>query len=79
METPENIRPSLQTGEWVMSIDFKDNKLRVQEILHFYIQNSILLVKGLTFGLSTAPMEFTLVVEEDELMAQNKSTGSTST
>ena len=29
METPESVRASLQTGEWVMSIDFKDASFHI--------------------------------------------------
>ena len=69
METPETIRISLQpdfsyayfhipihTGSW--------------KYLRFHFQNQSYQFRALPFGLSTAPMEFTCVVKEVQLMAQ---------
>ena len=69
METPETIRTSLQLGEWVTSIDSKDAYFlipiqSVQEVHAFLHPGSVL-----PFGLSTAPMEFTVVAKEVKLMA----------
>ena len=101
METPERIRSSLQPGEWVTSIDFKDAYLhipihsqskkysrtpiirplwekiwiiegRIIEVLlymRFHLQGWSYQFKVLPFGLSTAPMEFTVVAKEVRLMA----------
>ena len=75
METPETIRTSLQSGEWVTSIDFKDAYFHVpihsqsRKYMRFHIQGRSYQFKALPFGLSTAPMEFTVVVKEVKLMA----------
>ena len=78
METPESIRTSLQKDEWVTSIDFKDVYFQIplnpqsRKYLCFHIQGQSYQFKALPFGLS-APMEFTMVVKEVKLLAQNKS------
>ena len=75
METPETIRTSLQLGEWVTSIDFKDAYFHIpihsqsRKYMHFHIQGQSYQFKALPFGLSTAPMEFTVVAKEVKLMA----------
>ena len=75
METPETIRTSLQTGEWVTSIDFKDAYFHIpihsqsRKYMRFHIQGQSYQLKALPFGLSTAPMEFTVVAKEVKLMA----------
>ena len=73
METPETIRTSLQEGEWVTSIDFKDVYFHVpiQEQSRKYLRQTYQF-KALPFGLSTAPMEFTVVAKEVKLMAIHK-------
>ena len=69
METPETIRTSLQAGEWVTSIDFKDTYFYIpihsqsRKYMRFHIQGRCYQFKALPFGLSTAPMEFTVVVK----------------
>ena len=74
METPEIIRTSLQPGEWVTSIDFKDAYFHIpihnqsRKYMHFHLQGRSQF-KALPFGLSTAPMEFTVVAKEVKLMA----------
>ena len=74
METPETIRTSLQ-GEWVTSIDFKDAYFISQyrnnpgNILH---PGPDITIQALPFGLSTAPLEFTVIVKEVKLMAMHK-------
>ena len=61
METPETIRTSLQAGEWVTSIDFKDAYFHVpinsqsRKYMRFHIQGKTYQFKALPFGLSTAP------------------------
>ena len=62
METPETIRTSLQTGEWVTSIDFKDAYFHIpihsqsRKYMRFHLQGRSYQFKALPFGLSTAPM-----------------------
>ena len=78
METPETIRTSLQTGEWVTSIDFKDAYFHIpihsqsRKYMRFHLQGRSYQFKALPFGLSTAPMEFTVVTKEVKLMALQK-------
>ena len=75
METPETIRSSLQVGEWVTSIDFKDAYFHIpihsqsRKYMRFHIQGQSYQFKALPFCLSTAPMEFTVVAKEVKLMA----------
>ena len=75
METPETIRTSLQTGEWVTSIDFKDAYFHIpihsqsRKYMRFHLQGQSYQFKALPFGLSTARMEFTVVAKEVNLMA----------
>ena len=70
METPETIRTSLQQGEWVTSVDFKDAYFHIpiqeqsRKYLRFHIQGRTYQFKALPFGLSTAPMEFTVLAKE---------------
>ena len=78
METPETIGTSLQTGEWVTSIDFKDAYFHIpiqeqsRKYLRFHVQGQTYQFKALPFGLSTAPLEFTVVAKEVKLMAIHK-------
>ena len=78
METPETIRTSLQTGEWVTSIDFKDAYFHIpihsqsRKYMRFHLQGRSYQFKALPFGLSTAPMEFTVVTKEVKLMTLQK-------
>ena len=78
METPETIRTSLQAGEWVTSIDFKDAYFHIpihsqsRKYMRFHLQGRSYQFKALPFGLSTAPMEFTVVAKEVKLMALQK-------
>ena len=75
METPETIRTSLQQGEWVTSVDFKDAYFHIpiqaqsRKYLRFHVQGRTYQFKALPFDLSTAPMEFTVLVKEVKLMA----------
>ena len=77
METPEIIRTSLQAGEWVTSIDFKDAYFHIP--IHSpgstcvsHLQGRSYQFKALPFGLSTAPMEFTVVTKEVKLISLQK-------
>ena len=80
METPETIRTSLslQQGEWVTSIDFKDAYFHIpiqeqsRKYLRFHVKGRTYQFKALPFGLSTAPLEFTVVAKEVKLMAIHK-------
>ena len=75
METPETIRTFLQEGEWVTSIDFKDAYFHIpihtqsRKFMRFHFQGRSYQFKALPFGLSTAPIEFTVVAKEVKLMA----------
>ena len=75
METPKTIRTSLQQGEWVTSVDFKDAYFHIpiqeqsRKYLRFHVQGWTYQFKALPFGLSTAPMEFTVLAKEVKLMA----------
>ena len=78
METPETIRTSLQHGEWVPSIVFKDAYFHIpiqeqsRKYLRFHVQGRTYQFKVLQFGLSTTPVEFTAVAKEVKLMAIHK-------
>ena len=78
METPETIRTSLQKGEWVTSIDFRDAYFHIpiqeqsRKYLRFHVQGQTYQFKALPFGLFTAPMEFTVVAKEVKLMATHQ-------
>ena len=78
METPETIRSSLQQGEWVTSIDFQDAYFHIpiqeqsRKYLRFHVRGRTYQFKALPFGLSTAPLEFTVVAKEVKLMATHK-------
>ena len=78
METPETIRTSLQTGEWVTSIDFKDAYFHVpinsqsRKYMRFHIQGKTYQFKALPFDLSTAPMEFTVIAKEVKWLAMRQ-------
>ena len=75
METPETIRTP-QIGEWVTSIDLKDAYFHIpihsqsRKYICFHIQGRSYQFRP--FGLSTAPMEFTVVAKEVKLMALQK-------
>ena len=78
METPETIRTSLQRGEWVTSVDFKDAYFHIpiqeqsRKYLRFHVQGQTYQFKALPFGLSTAPLEFTVIAKEVKLMAGHR-------
>ena len=78
METPEIIRTSLQQGEWVTSIDFKDAYFHIpiqeqsRNYLRFHALGQTYQFKALPFGLFTAPLEFTDIAKEVKLMAIHK-------
>ena len=78
METPETVRTSLQQGEWVTSVDFKDTHFHIpiqeqsRKYLRFHVQGSSYQFKTLPFRLSTAPLEFTVVAKEVKLMVLHK-------
>ena len=76
METPETIRLSLKTGEWVTSLDFSDAYFHIpiaprsRKYLRFFLFQQTFQFTALPFGLATAPLEFTKIVKEVKLMAQ---------
>ena len=78
METPETIRLSLQRGEWVTSLDFSDAYFHIpisqrsRKYLRFFLGKKAYHFTALPFGLATAPLEFTKVVNEVKLMAQTR-------
>ena len=71
----EVIRASLQTGEWVASIDLTDAYFHVpihpkfQKYLCFHVQGQAYQFRALPFGIATAPLEFTRVVKEVKFIA----------
>ena len=74
----ETIRTTLQQGEWVTSIDFKDAYFHIpiqeqsRKYLKFHVQGLTYQFKALPFGLSRAPMEFTVVRKASKLMDLHK-------
>ena len=74
----ETIRTSLQAGEWVTSIDFKDAYFHIpinsqsRKYMRFHIQDRTYQFKALPFGLSTAPMEFTVIAKEVKWLAMRE-------
>ena len=81
METPDTIRSSLQAGEWVTFIDFKDAYFHIpihnqsRKYICFHLQGQSYQFKALPFGLSTAPMEFTVLVKEVKFLVLQKGIG----
>ena len=77
-ETPETIRISLQKGEWVTSIDFKDAYFHIplqeqsRKYMRFHVQDQTYQFKAPPFGLSTAPLELTVVAKKVKQMAIRK-------
>ena len=70
MEILGSIGTSLQPGESVTSIDFKDAHFHIpiqtqaRENMHFHVQGQSYQFKALAFSLFTAPMEFMVVAKE---------------
>ena len=81
MEIPETIRTSLQQREWVTSKDYKDAYFHIpiqeqsRKYLRFHVQGRTYQFKAIPFGLSTAPLEFTVVTKEVKLMAIHRGIG----
>ena len=73
-----NYQDILQQGEWVTSIDFKDAYFHIpiqeqsRKYLRFNVKGQTYQFKALPFGLSTAPLEFTVIAKEVKLMAIHK-------
>ena len=71
-------KPFRDQGEWVTSVDFKDAHFHIpiqeqsRKYLRFHIQGRSYQFKALPFGLSTAPLEFTVTPKEVKLMAIHK-------
>ena len=78
METPESIRISLNSGEWVTSIDLQDAYLHIpihprsRKYLRFAHRSQIFQFTSLPFGLAPAPQVFTMIVKEVKLMALSR-------
>ena len=78
MKTPETIMTSLQQGELVTSIGFKDAYFHIpiheqsRKYIRFHIHGWSSEFKALPFGLSAAPMEVTVIAKEVKLMALHK-------
>ena len=75
METPQSIRTSLVSGEWVSSIDLSDAYLHIpihpnsRKYLRLCHRSQVFQFTSLPFGLATAPQVFTMIVKEVKLMA----------
>ena len=75
METAEVIRASLQTDEWMASIDLTDAYFHVpihpkfHKYLRFHVQGQAYQFRALPFSIVTAPLEFTRVVKEVKFIA----------
>ena len=78
METAEIIRNSVTKGEWLVLIDLKDAYFHVpihpdsQHLLRFHVDKRTYQFKALPFGLATAPLEFTWIVQEAKLVLQSR-------
>ena len=79
METPANLRHSIQKGDWVISVDLTDAYLHVpihqlsRKFLRFCYQDEVFQFRVLPFGLSVSLRVFTRVV--DAMMAHVRSLG----
>ena len=70
-----NNKNSFQAGKWITSIDFKDAYFHIpiqNQSMRCHIQGQSYQFKALPFGLSTPPMEFTVVAKEVKLIALQK-------
>ena len=62
---------ALRQREWTMSIDLKDAYFHIpvvkrsRKYLHFVIGDKVFQFRALPFGLSTAPLVFTRVIQHD--------------
>ena len=78
METPEATRTSLQQGDWVTLVDFRDAYFHLpvhpqsQKFLRCHLNGVTCQSVSLPFGLSTAPMEFTFIAKEVRIIAQSR-------
>ena len=69
---------NIQRGEWITSVDFKDAYFHIpiqeqsRKYLRFHVQGQTYQFKALPFGLSTAPLEFTVIAKEVKLMAGHR-------
>ena len=74
METAENIRDSLQRGEWVTSLDLTDTYFHIplhqkyQKYLHSNVGDRSYQFTALPFRIAMAPLKFTMVAKEVKLM-----------
>ena len=78
VETPESIRASLISGEWVSSIDILGASLHIpihpnsRNYLRFCHRSQLFQFTSLPFGLATAPQVFAMIVKEVKLMALSR-------
>ena len=69
METAEQIQRTLNVGDWVTSIDFKDAYYHIlvhpsyQKFLQFAIGNKVFQYRALPMGLKSSPRVFTGVIK----------------
>ena len=70
METIHSIRKSLRLGHWTYSVDLQDAYFHIpihpssRRFLRFQVQDQVFQFKALPFGLSSAPLAFTMVVQQ---------------
>ena len=70
MDTPENVRATLQPGMWVTSIDLKDAYFHIpihpkhQKFLRFQVLGKVYQFRALPFGLNTSPRLFTKIAAQ---------------
>ena len=78
METAEIIIKSVTKGKWLVPIDLKDVYFHalihkdLQHVLRFHVDGQSYQFKALPFWLATAPLEFTQVVREANLILQSR-------
>ena len=69
METAASVRKAIEPGSWEVSIDLKDAYLHIpihkafRKFLRFTVDGEVFQFKSLPFGISTAPLVFTNLME----------------
>ena len=69
METTAAVRKAIEPGSWAVSIDFKDAYLHIpiqkafRKYLTFTVDGEVFQFRSLPFGISTAPLVFTNLME----------------
>ena len=78
MEMAEVIRNFICEGEWVVSVDLTDAYFHIpihqrsQSLFRFHVGGHSFQFRALSFGIATAPHEFTRIAKEVKLMLQSK-------